>query len=177
MQQPVYPLDRNVKGARVSTLKALDLPEIMAIERRTYEFPWTEGIFKDCFRSGYAGLALREDGLMLGYGMISYAAGEAHLLNVAVAPEFQGLGHGKHLTKRLIDLARWHHAEQIFLEARISNTRAQALYAALGFCEIGERKNYYPGRGRREDAVVMALDLSLNFSLNSGAAINSTPRV
>ena len=164
MLQPVYPMDRNVKGARVTVLKEHELPEIMAIERRTYEFPWSEGIFKDCFRSGYAGLALRENEIMIGYGMISYAAGEAHLLNVAVAPEFQGQGHGKHLTKRLIDLARWHHADQIFLEARITNTRAQSLYASLGFCEIGERKNYYPGRMRREDAVVMALDLSLNFA-------------
>ena len=60
---------------------------------------------------------------------------------------------------RLLDLARWHHAERVFLEVRPSNTHAIALYDTMGFNEIGRRPNYYPGKRGREDALVMAIEL------------------
>jgi len=91
--------------------------------------------------------------------VLSVAAGEAHLLNVCVAPRLQGEGHGRRLMKRLIDLARWHQAQRIFLEVRPSNPRAIRLYHDLGFNEIGRRPNYYPARQGREDALVLALEL------------------
>ena len=90
---------------------------------------------------------------------LSVAAGEAHLLNVCIAREYQGNGYGKRLIRRMIDVARWHRAERIFLEVRPSNTAAIALYDQLGFNEIGRRPNYYPGKRGREDAIVMAIEL------------------
>jgi ribosomal-protein-alanine N-acetyltransferase len=78
---------------------------------------------------------------------------------VCVAKDHQGCGHGKRLMQRLIDLARWHRAERIFLEVRPSNERAIKLYDQLGFNEIGKRPNYYPAKRGREDAIVMALEL------------------
>jgi [ribosomal protein S18]-alanine N-acetyltransferase len=147
--------------SQIRVLQESDLPAVMAIETRAYEFPWTEQIFRDCFRSGYSGIALWQEQQLLGYGMLSSAVGEAHLLNVAVDPALQSQGLGKRLVLRLIDLARWHRAERLFLEVRRSNVRAMRLYARLGFNEIGERKSYYPGRKTREDAIVMAMELSL----------------
>ena len=76
-----------------------------------------------------------------------------------VAPEEQGGGLGRRLMRRLIDLARWHRAERVFLEVRPSNPRAIALYDQLGFNEIGRRPNYYPAKRGREDAIVMAMEL------------------
>jgi ribosomal-protein-alanine N-acetyltransferase len=96
---------------------------------------------------------------IVGYGVLSAAAREAHVLNVCVAPEEQHRGHGRRIVLRLLDLARWHHAERVFLEVRPSNPRAIALYESLGFNEIGRRPNYYPARKGREDAVVMAMEL------------------
>jgi ribosomal-protein-alanine N-acetyltransferase len=96
---------------------------------------------------------------LVGYGVLSAAAGEAHVLNVCVAPHCQGEGLGRRLMRRLIDLARWHRAERIFLEVRPSNPHAVALYDTLGFNEIARRANYYPAAGGREDAIVMALEL------------------
>ncbi|MDR3389284.1 MAG: ribosomal protein S18-alanine N-acetyltransferase [Rudaea sp.] len=136
-----------------------DLDQVTAIEIAAYEFPWTHTIFRDCLRAGYNCWVLAQSVEVIGYGVLSVAAGEAHILNVCVAREQQGEGHGKHLMKRLIDLARWHQAERIFLEVRPSNTRAVALYDQLGFNEIGKRPNYYPGKRGREDAIVMALEL------------------
>lgn len=137
-----------------------DLDEVARIEGEAYEFPWTLGIFRDCMRAGYGCWVLsRPAGEIVGYGVLSVAAGEAHVLNVCVDTKEQSKGHGRRMMKRLIDLARWHQANRIFLEVRPSNPRAIALYHDLGFNEIGRRPNYYPARQGREDAVVMAMEL------------------
>lgn len=137
-----------------------DLTEVMAIEVRAYEFPWTDAVFRDCLKAGYSLWVLDGSHGIVGYGVLSAAAGEAHILNLCVAPEHQGAGHGRRMLNRLMDLARWHQVERVFLEVRPSNTAAIALYHRSAFCEIGFRPNYYPaGNGRREDAVVMAREL------------------
>jgi ribosomal-protein-alanine N-acetyltransferase len=140
-------------------MRADDLDEIARIEAQAYEFPWTLGIFRDCLRAGYGSWVLAQAEQVIGYGVLSVAALEAHVLNICIAPELQGRGHGRRLMKRLIDLARWHQAQRIFLEVRPSNPHAIALYDTLGFNEIGRRPNYYPARNGREDALVMALEL------------------
>ena len=140
-------------------LRLEDVAAVAAVEARAYEFPWSEGIFRDCLRAGYNCWVLVREQAVIGYGVLSVAAGEAHVLNVCVAPEAQGEGHGRRLMRRLMDLARWHGAERIFLEVRPSNPRAMQLYHTLGFNEIGRRPNYYPARNGREDAIVKAREL------------------
>jgi ribosomal-protein-alanine N-acetyltransferase len=140
-------------------MTADDLEQVAAIELAAYAYPWTHGIFRDCLRAGYDCIVLAHGIEVVGYGVLSAGAGEAHVLNVCVAPAQQGQGHGTRLMKRLIDLARWHRAERIFLEVRPSNTHAIRLYDQLGFNEIGKRPNYYPAKRGREDAVVMAMEL------------------
>ena len=140
-------------------MRADDLEAVAAIEMSAYTFPWTYGIFSDCLRAGYERWVLARPAEVVGYGVLSAAAREAHVLNVCVAPEEQRRGHGRRIVLRLLDLARWHHAERVFLEVRPSNPRAVTLYESLGFNEIGRRPNYYPARRGREDAVVMAMEL------------------
>lgn len=144
---------------RLRALHARDLPELMTIENAAYEFPWTQGIFSDCLAAGYECWVLEDGGQLLGYGVLSAAAGEAHILNVCVAPAHQHCGLGRLLVRRLLDLARWHRAAQVFLEVRPSNPNAIALYHSEGFIQIGVRKGYYPAHGTREDAIVMGMDL------------------
>ena len=146
------------------TLRAMrldDLESVTALEAAAYEFPWTLGIFRDCLRAGYECWVLVQADVVIGYAVLSVAASEAHLLNVCIGAGQQGSGHGTRLVRRMIDLARWHHAERMFLEVRPSNTRAIALYDHIGFNEIGRRPNYYPARRGREDAIVMAIELHL----------------
>ena len=140
-------------------MRESDLDAVHAIEIRAYPFPWTLGIFRDCLRADYPAWVLHEDGRVLGYFLMSIAAGEAHVLNVCVAPELQGAGHGRALLRALLRLARARRAERVFLEVRPSNPGAIALYETEGFNEIGRRPRYYPARNGREDAVVMALEL------------------
>jgi len=136
-----------------------DLDVVLGIEQRAYPFPWTRGIFRDCLRADYPAWVLVEDGEVIGYGVLSIAAEEAHLLNVCAAPEVQGRGHGRRLLRALLRLARGRGARRVFLEVRPSNAPAIALYHDEGFNEIGRRPRYYPAHEGREDAIVMAMEL------------------
>lgn len=140
-------------------MRQADIEAVVAIEQRAYPFPWTAGIFRDCLRAGHHCWVLEAGAEIIGYGVLSAAAGEAHILNVCIDPDRQGAGLGRRLLRRLVDLARWHHAEQVFLEVRPSNPKAIALYRSEGFNEIGTRPNYYPAAKGREDAIVMAMAL------------------
>ena len=136
-----------------------DLDAVMAVERRAYPFPWTRGIFRDCLRAAYPAWILEDGGVLAGYGLLSIAAGEAHILNLCAAPEVQRAGHGRRLLRALLQVARGRRAERVFLEVRPSNDAAIALYDSEGFNEIGRRPRYYPAAHGREDAIVMALEL------------------
>jgi len=136
-----------------------DLDAVMEIESRAYDFPWTQGIFRDCLRVGYCCWCYEIDGLIQGYGVMSVAAGESHILNISVRPESQRQGIGSKLMKRFMQLARRHDADTVMLEVRPSNKLAIKLYEKLGFNEIGVRRNYYPAHQGREDALLLALSL------------------
>ena len=142
-------------------MRMADLDAVMAIEHRAYPFPWTRGIMRDCLQAAYPmWVAEDADGSLLGYGVLSVAAGEAHLLNLCTAAGAEGRGHGQRMLQAMLRLARAHGAQRVFLEVRPSNPRALRLYELAGFNEIGRRPRYYPDHGgRREDAIVMAMEL------------------
>lgn len=146
-------------AAQLRAMRGSDLEAVMAVEVAAYEFPWTAGIFKDCLAAGYGCWVLESAGRLIGHGVLSVGAGEAHILNVCIAPAYQGRGHGRVLLQRLLDVARWQQAGQVFLEVRPSNPAAQHLYHSIGFNEVGRRPGYYPARNGREDAIVMAMAL------------------
>jgi ribosomal-protein-alanine N-acetyltransferase len=153
---------REVEPSQSTSLRPMreeDLDAVLDIELRAYPFPWTRGIFQDCLRANYPAWVLHREGVMIGYGMLSMAADEAHVLNVCAAPEEQGRGHGRRLLRTLLQQARTRGAQRVFLEVRPSNTGAIALYHAEGFNEIGRRPRYYPAKAGREDAIVMAKEL------------------
>ncbi|MBD8899314.1 ribosomal protein S18-alanine N-acetyltransferase [Rhodanobacter sp. DHG33] len=134
-----------------------DLDAVAAIEQASYDFPWTRGIFADCIKAGHPCWVLCIGEEVAGYGILSVAAGEAHVLNICISAEHRGLGLGRHLLGRLLDVARWSGAQHVFLEVRPSNPLAKVLYESVGFHEIGRRPRYYPAREGREDAIVMEL--------------------
>ncbi|MDO9106079.1 MAG: ribosomal protein S18-alanine N-acetyltransferase [Methylovulum sp.] len=143
---------------RLRRMTVSDLPEVLAIERKNYQFPWEEDIFKDCFKAGYSCWVCEELDKVLGYSLVSIAVGEAHILNISVDPAEQKQGIGRKMLENLLEVARGK-AETVFLEVRPSNTGAIALYEDMGFNEIGIRKGYYPAENGREDAIMLALQL------------------
>ncbi|MDH5228565.1 MAG: ribosomal protein S18-alanine N-acetyltransferase [Gammaproteobacteria bacterium] len=136
-----------------------DLPQIVLIEQQAHLTPWSAGIFSDCLRVGYVSRLLQVDQQIVAYGIMSVAAGEAHIFNLCVAPENQRQGYGRQMLKHLMQIAIERKAQSIFLEVRPSNQKAIALYRDAGFDEVGVRKNYYPAKKGREDALILAKEL------------------
>jgi ribosomal-protein-alanine N-acetyltransferase len=146
-------------GLDFRLMKQEDVEAIMEIEVRSYPHPWTGVIFRDCLRAGYPGIIASSDGQMIGYAMLSVAVGESHLLNLCVAPEYQGRGFGRQLLHRVFIEAARKGAQVMFLEVRASNSVAQSLYLDSGFNQIGMRRGYYPDDEGREDALIFARQL------------------
>lgn len=132
-----------------------DIAAVTAIESATYDFPWSAEIFRDCLLAGYTNLVLDSDGETIGYGIMSIAAGEAHLLNICVSEQLRRQGIGGRLLEQMMRLAREASVERIYLEVRPSNKSAFCLYDSAGFEVLGVRENYYKARGGKEDAVVL----------------------
>jgi ribosomal-protein-alanine N-acetyltransferase len=143
---------------RIRRMTYADLVQVMEIEKKNYQFPWTDDLFRDCLKAGYSCWVCEEQGKVLAYSLLSMAFVEAHILNISVDPEEQNQGIGRKMLEHLIDIATGR-AETIFLEVRPSNVAAIALYNNMGFNEIGIRKGYYPSENGREDAIMLALHL------------------
>ncbi len=143
----------------VGTMLDVDIGRVESIERAVYEFPWTSGNFHDSLKSGYLGVICNVGDELAGYAIQMYVIDEAHLLNITIAPAFQRIGHGSRLLRWLMDEARSHNMASLFLEVRSSNAPAQLFYTRFGFNQIGVRRDYYPARGGRENALILKTDL------------------
>lgn len=144
---------------RIRKMLVKDLDAVTLIERETFLFPWTQANFRDSINSGYHCNVLELDSNIFGYGVMTIGPGEAHILTLSVASEWQGEGWGEKLVQHFISLARDHYARSIFLEVRKSNFGAAKLYERIGFRQIATRTGYYPAMNGREDAIVMKLML------------------
>lgn len=136
-----------------------DIDDVMDIELSVYAYPWTRRIMLDCLRVGYHCCVGEIDSSLAGYCIMSSGAGEAHILNLCVADEYQRRGLGRALLSKVLDDAKALGVENVFLEVRPSNFPALSLYEQLGFNQIGTRKDYYPARNGREDAVILAKNI------------------
>ena len=147
------------KHPLIRRLNLEDVDRIFEIEELAYPFPWTRGLFVDCLNAGYAlfGLQIGKD--LAGYTIFNWAAGEAHLLNLCIHPDWQHRGYGSLLLEYAIGHVAAHEIKSIFLEVRVSNRRAVGLYQNRGFRVIGRRPLYYQAGKSREDATVMLLKL------------------
>jgi ribosomal-protein-alanine N-acetyltransferase len=162
MNTPVQARDDSSAGAAdIGTLRPMakaDLDRVLAVEVQAYGFPWSRGNFADSLAAGYtAELLEQRNCTLIGYYLGMPGVGEMHLLNLTVAPAFQGRGFAHRLMDRLEARARELGLTSLWLEVRASNARARALYGRRGFTEVGVRRGYYPAASsRREDAVVMS---------------------
>jgi ribosomal-protein-alanine acetyltransferase len=140
-----------------------DLGYVAALEAQIHAAPWTLGNFRDALAAGYSTRVAEREGRIIAYGVLMLAPGEAQILNVSVVPDARREGLGRALVEQFIHDARRLGAEQCFLEVRVSNRAAIALYESAGFTRIARRTAYYPPMGQsetREDALVMRIPLA-----------------
>ena len=136
------------------------LDVVLHVEQRAYAHPWNRANFLDALHSGYQAQVLVANQTVLGYFVAMKGVDEVHLLNITVAPEYQGQGWAKVMLDALTLWARGQAAQWLWLEVRVGNTRALQVYERHGYRRMGQRKQYYPaGDGQREDAIVMSLKL------------------
>jgi [ribosomal protein S18]-alanine N-acetyltransferase len=179
------------REARLESITIDRIPAVCAIERSAYTHPWTPANFSDSIIAGYhcqclvapaaasdeaaparlpralwSRLAGQTGGeTLIGYFVAMKGVDEVHLLNITVAPAFQGQGWAPLMLEALSGWSRGQNAQWLWLEVRASNQRALAIYERHGFRRVGVRKGYYPAEGHaREDAVVMSLRLNESSS-------------
>jgi ribosomal-protein-alanine N-acetyltransferase len=146
----------------IRAMRHEDLAHVSDIERRSYDFPWSHGVFRDCLLAGYQCIVLERDGEVAGYGILSVAAGEAHILNLCVEPAYRSHGYGERLLDEILFRARTSSVREIFLEVRPSNENALALYKKKGFHKVADRPAYYQAHDGREDAAVLTKKLTVD---------------
>lgn len=148
---------------RLETLTLARLDALVEVEQQAYApygHCWTRGNFTDSLASGNQIQLLLADEQLLGYFVAMPGVEEVHLLNLTVAPAFQRQGWAHVLLDALALWSRGQGAQWLWLEVRVSNLRARAIYEKHGFRWVGERKRYYPCLGsEREDAIVMSRPL------------------
>lgn len=138
----------------IREMRTSDLPRVMLIELSTFTMPWSEATFRGLLRRKDSDLLVAEiGGTVVGYAVFWAVLDQGELGNVAVDDEFRGRGIGTRLIEAVLKRAQERNVQEVFLEVRKSNVRAQDLYRAFGFSEVGRRKNYY--LEPLEDALVM----------------------
>lgn len=142
-------------STQIRTMSRDDLIIVSDIERRSYEFPWSHGVFHDCLLAGYGCIVMERDDDVVGYSILSVAAGEAHILNLCIDPNYRQLGYADRLLDEILARARRAEVNEMFLEVRPSNEVAISLYRKKGFHQIAYRPAYYQARDGREDAAVL----------------------
>ena len=141
-------------------MRVEQLDAVVAVEQRAYAHPWNRTNFLDALQSGNQAQLLVAGDVLLGYFVAMPGVDEVHLLNITVAPEYQGQGWARVMLDALTVWARGQSSQWVWLEVRVGNLRAMRVYEAHGYKRVGQRQDYYPaGRGQREDAVVMGLRL------------------
>jgi len=153
-----------VTNIEILDMQPGDLPEVLGIEQASCPMPWSETLFYNEIRNPKSMPRVAKiEGRAAGYLCSSLIVDEGHILNLAVHPDFRGLGVASALIQDMIDHLRQEGCRFIFLEVRNSNAAAKKIYEKFNFKFIGIRKNYYATPA--EDAVIMSLKLE-NSSIN-----------
>jgi ribosomal-protein-alanine N-acetyltransferase len=153
-----------VNSLQLDTISRADeLAPILAIEQRSFRWPWGRLSFEGELSCRNAcNLIVKSsdigaDEQIIAYAFLRLAADELHILKIAVTPAWRRRGIATRLTELCLKIGAQRGATSAHLEVRPSNTPAVCLYQKLGFDVIGRRHNYY--RDSKEDALVMMKNL------------------
>ncbi|MEP6986186.1 MAG: ribosomal protein S18-alanine N-acetyltransferase [Chloroflexota bacterium] len=155
-----------------------DLPQVTEIDRLSFEIPWSEKSYRyEINESSQSFMVVLEwnrqqtatrwqrwlkihpyaEHRIVGYGGMWHIAGEAHISTIAVHPKGRGRGWGEILLAGMVQRGIVLEAEEVALEVRVSNQRAQRLYQKYAFRTVDVKQRYYRNNG--EDAYDMRMDI------------------
>jgi ribosomal-protein-alanine N-acetyltransferase len=139
-----------------------DVKSLVAIEAACFEIPWEERLIvsdiNDPVSSVYLKAAVR--GTIAGYGVLGRDGDMAHLMNIAVLPEYRHQGIALQLMAGFGEISREGECRSMRLEVRTSNAIARKFYASIGFVYSSRAKGYYTDS---EDALILVARLPLKL--------------
>lgn len=149
---------KDVSQLIIRPLKKGDIKEVAAIEEASFSDPWRDSTFYSELYHGDTSkfLIAQMDKRVVGYVGMWLIGDEAHIVNIAVHPNYRRQGIGTKLVMALFDEIRKKGIERITLEVRASNIIAQQFYKKFDFQEIAIQEKYY--RDTHEDALIMWKD-------------------
>ena len=133
-----------------------DVDDIYAIEMASQSHPMSKKVMISCLGKRYFNSALHVDGQFAGFYIGEIVLDESSLIEICIAPDFQGKGLGRELLAHYIKQASDKGAMSCWLEVRESNIAAHKLYQSMDFNEVDRRVNYYPTETGKEDAIMMS---------------------
>lgn len=131
-----------------------DMPEVLEIEERSFEFAWTEEDFIRCLRQrNCIGMVAEHDERVVGFMIYELHKNRLHILNFAVHPEFRRRGVAGSMIRKLIGKLSPQRRNRILLEIRETNLAAQLFFREAGFRAISVLREFY--EDTPEDAYLM----------------------
>src|SRR5262245_5621430 len=131
-----------------------DMPEVLAIETDSFEFPWCENDFLRCLRQrNCIGMVAEHENRVVGFMIYELHKTRLHILNFAVGPVFRRLGTGSQMIDKLVNKLSQQRRQEIVLEVRETNLAAQLFFQTQGFRAVKVLRNHYADSS--EDAYVM----------------------
>lgn len=138
----------------ITSFSKEDLDKILAIEELCFSTPWSRDSLEKELSNKFAKYVVAKiNNTVIGYGGMWLILDEAHITNIAIHPEFRGIGSGTKILQSLVDICTDNDIKSMTLEVRVSNIVAQKLYKKFNFEEEGIRKGYY--NDNKEDALIM----------------------
>lgn len=129
------------------------LSAVAEIEGLCFSSPWSERSLEILLGDDGVGFVALRDGQVIAYGGMMTVLDEGQVTNIATHPSYRRMGAARLVTDALAEYGRERALSEIYLEVRVSNAGAIALYEKCGFSKVGERKGFY--RCPTEDALVM----------------------
>jgi ribosomal-protein-alanine N-acetyltransferase len=150
---------RAVAQVQIRWMIRRDMPEVLAIENSSFEFPWSEEDFMRCLRQrNCIGMVAEREDRIVGFMVYELHKDQLYVLNFAVRPDWRRRTIGRQMIERLISKLSQQQRTNIRLNVRETNLVAQLFFRKLGFRAISLLKSYYDDTP--EDAYVMQYRMS-----------------
>jgi ribosomal-protein-alanine N-acetyltransferase len=121
-----------------------DMPEVLAIDTATFQFPWSEDDFVRCLRQRNAiGLVAEHGEKIAGFAIYEIHKNRIHIMNFAVHQAYQRRGVGKAMVDKLVGKLSKERRNRIMLEVRETNLDAQLFFKAMGFRAVSLLRDFY----------------------------------
>jgi [ribosomal protein S18]-alanine N-acetyltransferase len=145
-----------------------DMPEVLAIEAHSFEFPWSDDDFLRCLRQrNCIGMVAEQADRVVGFMIYELHRNRLHILNFAVHPHFRRRAVGQQMVRKLAGKLSSQRRNRILLEVRETNLPAQLFFRKLGFKAISLLRSFY--EDTPEDAYLMQFrqDAAANLAEDS----------